>query len=69
MELVTEHNQGPPIIGSCEMMTEGSKPHLDQQAHIKIGSGVDPVLGEGVVMIRTIGNREKRLPMHMKSSN
>ena len=69
MGLVTEHNYGSPTIGSREMMTEGSEPDLGQQVHTKIGSGIGPVLEEGAVMIGTIGNREKRLPMHVKSSN
>ena len=68
MELDTEHDHGPSILGSHEMMTKGSKPDPDQQVHIEISSGGNPVLGEGVVMTGTIGNREKRLPMHVKSS-
>ena len=69
MELDTEHNHGPSILGSHEMITEGSEPDPDQQVHIKIGSAVDPDLGEGVIMTGTTKNREKKLPMHVKSSN
>ena len=69
MGLVTEPNYGTPTIGSHEIITEGSELDLGQQVHTEIGSGIGPVLGEGVVMTGTIGNREKRLPMHVKSSN
>ena len=69
MGLVTEHNHSTPTIGSCKMMTEGSEPVQGQQVPTEIGSETDPVLEEGVVMTGTIGNREKRLPMHLKSFN
>ena len=69
MEQDTEQNHGHSILGSHEMMTGGSEPDPDQQVHTEGGSGADLDLGEGVVMTGTIENREKRLPMHVKSSN
>ena len=69
MELDTEHDHGSSILGSHEMMKGGSEWDPDQQVHTKSGSEVDPDLGEGVIMTGTIGNRKKRLPMHVKSSN
>ena len=51
------------------MMTGGFDPDLGQQVSIKDGLGADLSLEEGVVMTEVIKNREKRLPMSVRSSN
>ena len=69
MEQDTEQDLGPSLLKSHVMMTGGFDPDIGPQVSIEDGSRADLNLEEGVVMTEVVKNREKRLPMSVRSSN